>query len=258
MDLKLKNRRVLVTGSTRGIGYGIASAFVKEGARVMLTGRDAKTLKQRCQTLERSHVGSRINGFAGDLTDEAVIKDLAEKCQAVWRGLDALVLNLGSGKSVPGVSVDADEWRRVLDLNLVSTMSALRELLPLMKNNSEASITFVGSIAGLESLGAPLPYVAAKAGLTLAMKSTAQLLAPRGIRVNLVAPGNIFFKGGTWDRKLRENSKAVEEMLKTQVPMQRLGRVSEIADLVVFLASPKASFVTGACVVADGGQMRSV
>jgi 3-oxoacyl-[acyl-carrier protein] reductase len=250
MNLNLQDRRVLVTGASHGIGLGIARGFVDEGARVAITGRNLQRLKKAALELKG---GALV--CPGDLTRPDVIERVLAKVEECWSGLDILILNLGSGKSIP--SADAAEWSRVLDLNLVSAMETLRQATPLLSKGRTPAVVFIGSIAGIEALGAPIAYGAAKAALAHAMKSAARLLAPNGIRVNMVAPGNIFFTGGTWDNKLGENKKAVEAMLASQVPMNRLGRIEEAVAPVLFLASSKASFVTGTCLVVDGGQTRS-
>ena len=250
MNLNLQDRRVLVTGASHGIGFGIARGFVDEGARVAITGRDLPRLKKAVSELDANTIAS-----SGDLTKPGAIRRILAKVEKCWGELDILILNLGSGKSIP--SADAAEWNRVLELNLVSAMETLRQATPLLSKGRNPAVVFIGSIAGIEALGAPIAYGAAKAALTHAMKSAARLLAPNGIRVNMVAPGNIFSPGGTWDKKLGENKKAVEAMLASQVPMRRLGGVEEVVAPVLFLASSKSSFVTGACLVVDGGQTRS-
>jgi 3-oxoacyl-[acyl-carrier protein] reductase len=250
MNLNLQDRRVLVTGASHGIGFGIARGFVDEGARVAITGRYLPRLKKAV-----SELNANTLAFTGDLTKPGAIQRILAKVEKCWGGLDILILNLGSGKSVP--LPDAAEWNRVLELNLVSAMETLRQATPLLSKGNNPAVVFIGSIAGIEALGAPIAYGAAKAALTHAMKSAARLLAPNGIRVNMVAPGNIFLPGGTWDKKLGENKKAVEAMLASQVPMRRLGGIEEVVAPVLFLASYKASFVTGACLVVDGGQTRS-
>jgi 3-oxoacyl-[acyl-carrier protein] reductase len=119
------------------------------------------------------------------------------------------------------------------------------------------SIVFVSSIAGLESLGAPLPYGAAKAALEHYSKDLARRVGKHGVRVNTVAPGNILFPGGTWQRKLDADSPDVMQMISAEVPLGRFGAPEEIGALVAFVSSPKAAFITGACLVADGGQTRA-
>ena len=113
------------------------------------------------------------------------------------------------------------------------------------------------SIAGCEALSAPLPYSAAKAALINVTKNLSRMVGSHGIRVNAVAPGNVLFPGGSWEKKLTENREFFEEYIRREVPLQRFGRAEEVADAVVYLASERASFMTGACVVLDGGQTRS-
>lgn len=256
MDLGLRNKRVLVTGSSSGLGYGIAGGFLAEQARVILTGRNATTLAASTRKLKATYGDDRVLSVRGDLQRTTTLNRLLRTIEAEWQALDILVLNLGSGRSVPRLEATEAEWSRVLSLNLTSGMEMLRGTAPLLAKGEHPAVVVIGSIAGLEALGAPIAYGAAKAALTHATKAAARILAP-GIRVNMVAPGNIFFDGGTWDRKLKEDGKAVRDMLQREVPLRRLGTVEEIAAPVLFLASPLASFITGTVLVADGGQCRS-
>ena len=256
MDLELRDKRVLITGSSSGLGLGIAEGFLAEKARVILTGRSAPPLAAATQKLQISYGKDRVLSVRGDLQRAATLNRVLQAVEAQWGGLDILVLNLGSGKSVPGLEATEAEWNRVLFLNLTSGMEVLRRAVPLLRQGTDPAVVVIGSIAGIEALGAPIAYGAAKAALTHATKAAARLLAP-AIRVNMVAPGNIFFTGGTWDRKLKENGKAVRDMLQKEVPLHRLATVEEIAAPVLFLASPRAAFLTGSILVADGGQCRA-
>lgn len=257
MNLDLHHKRVLITGSSSGIGLGIAEGFLAENARVALTGRDAKTLSVATKRLKAIHGRDRILSLRGDLQRAATLERVLGTLKTQWGGLDILVLNLGSGQSVPRFEATEAEWNRVLALNLTSGMELLRQAAPLLGKGAHPAVVVIGSIAGIEALGAPIAYGAAKAALTHATKAAARLLASEMIRVNMVAPGNVLFPGGTWDRKLKENGKAVRAMLQREVPLGRFCTVEEIAAPVLFLASPRASFITGACVVVDGGQTRS-
>jgi 3-oxoacyl-[acyl-carrier protein] reductase len=179
---------------------------------------------------------------------------LAADAASRWGGLDILVCNAGSGQSVPpGMETEA-EWRRVLDLNLFSALNMISAARPHMRRGG--AIVCISSICGLAALGAPVTYSAAKAALNAAVRGLARPLAGNGLRINAVAPGNILFPGGTWARKLAEDKASVDAMLAREVAMVRLGKPEEIADLAVFLASPRAGFVTGTVYVADGGQLR--
>jgi 3-oxoacyl-[acyl-carrier protein] reductase len=127
----------------------------------------------------------------------------------------------------------------------------------MSRGGGDRAIVCVSSICGLAALGAPVTYSAAKAALNATVRGLARPLALEGIRINAVAPGNILSPDGTWARKLAENRPAVDEMLARDVPMRRLGKPEEIADIVAFLASPRAAFITGTVIVADGGQLRA-
>ena len=128
---------------------------------------------------------------------------------------------------------------------------------PLLKNNQEnKSITFIGSICGMESIGCPPAYSSAKAGLIAYMKNLTFPLGKHNIRVNMVSPGNIIFPGSTWEKKLKGNRESVNNMLASNVALKRLGETKDISSIVTFLSSSKASFITGSNIVADGGQIR--
>jgi 3-oxoacyl-[acyl-carrier protein] reductase len=257
LDLHLRGNRVLVTGSSRGIGLSIAQAFLAEGAQVCITGRQESTVRRSVESLGGRGATDPVWGVAGDLTQPSSVTDLIERITSTWGALDVLVLNLGSGRSAMGLAIEAAEWERVLHLNLISAMTVLGAAVPLLRAGSAPAVVFVGSIAGLEDIGAPIAYAAAKAALTQAMKSAARTLGPDGIRVNMVAPGNIFVEGGVWNQRLQANEADVRRMLRAEVPLGRLGTPDEVAAMVVFVAARCASFLTGACIAIDGGQTRS-
>lgn len=260
MDLGLSGSRALVTGSSRGIGLGIASAFVAEGATVVLTGRNVETLERARDSLARKADKALVETIPGDLGNKSTRERL--KMEMLRRGLDHVVCNVGSGQSVPILRETPEEWQRMLDINLLQSADIVLDLLPLLKDSAQGnrgpSVTFVGSICGNEAIGCPLAYAAAKAALRAYAKNLARPLAREGIRVNMASPGNILFPGSSWEEKLVRDREAVQAMLEREVPMKRLGTVEEIAAAVVFLASRQASFITGAELVIDGGQTRGL
>lgn len=260
MELGLAGARVLITGSSRGIGYSIATAFLEEGADVVLTGRDVKDLRQARSSLAEEFGHLDVDAFAGDLGDPKVRLQLHDRVAA--RGVDNLVCNVGSGQSVPILQETDEEWHRMLEINLVQAAGMVRDMRGLLAASATrgrgASMTFVGSICGLEALGCPLAYASAKAGLWAYARNLVRPLANDGIRVNQVSPGNVIFPGSTWETRLTQDSVGVQAMLDREVAMRRLGTSKEVAAAVVFLASPRAAFVTGANLVVDGGQTRGL
>jgi NAD(P)-dependent dehydrogenase (short-subunit alcohol dehydrogenase family) len=251
MELRLSGKAVLVTGSSRGIGYAIAQTLHAEGCKVALNGRTATDLTAAAASLPGAIAVS------GDVScPEDARKVVAETIRSFGH-LDILVCNVGSGRSVAPGAETPGEWQRVFALNLWSatnSVEAAREALAA----SRGAIVCVSSICGLEVVaGAPVTYSAAKAALHAYVRGIARPLGKDNVRINAVAPGNIVFDGSTWSRKLAENGEAVQAMLDKDVALGRLGTAREVAGLVAYLASPRAGFATGAIWNLDGGQVRS-
>lgn len=258
MELGLKDKVVLITGSSRGIGKTIASSFLAEGARVIVTGRDRTTLNETLEEFLNTYGAEFVCAYQGDMTNLDDIAKCVNLAVKKFNKIDILIANIGTGKSKAGLEANQSEWERIIKLNLIGSINIVKEIVPLMKKNGNGSIVIISSIAGCEVLGAPITYSAAKSALISSSKNLSYLLAKDNIRVNTVAPGNIFFKGGRWEEIIRENPDIIENYIKRNVPMQRFGKSQEIADAVLFLASERASFITGACLVVDGGETRSI
>ncbi|AWK90240.1 SDR family NAD(P)-dependent oxidoreductase [Azospirillum thermophilum] len=258
MDLHLADKAVLVTGASRGIGLAVARTFLKEGARVVLTARGTEGLATAQAVLESEIPGARIATIAADMTDAEAIDRVVRQAEDAQGPLEAVVANVGSGTSRAGVVLDRSDWTRGLDANLVGAMLLASRVLPGMTARGSGSLTFIASIAGVEAINAPVIYSAAKAGLAMAAKTLARQVARQGVRVNAVAPGNVLAPGGSWERKMAERPEWCAQYIDAEVPLGRFARAEEIADMVVFLASARASFMTGSMVVVDGGQTRSL
>ncbi len=252
MDLSLSNKRVLVTGASRGIGLAIAQGFLKEGARVVLLARTARYLADVAAKLSIEHGSDRVTEITGDCADTRTWSEVINRITLIWDGLDIVVANVGDGRSVSDSLPDQERFALTWRTNFITAEQTARFTLPLLAATG-GCLLFVSSIAGLEAIGAPTDYSVAKSALIALSKQLARKLAPR-IRVNCVAPGNVYFPGGSWDDKIQADRDRVERLIQTTVPMRRFGTPDQIADAVLFLCSDRAKFITGACLVVDGGQ----
>jgi 3-oxoacyl-[acyl-carrier protein] reductase len=256
--LDLAGKVAFVAGSTRGIGLATARAFLAEGCRTVITGRDGDALPLVRASLESDFGQDRVLAFQGDLCDSDAITTILSSVSEQWGQLDCLVANVGSGQGPTGWDPQESDWQRLMEANFMCSYRLVQQALPAMIRSRHGSIVLVASIVGLESTAAPLPYSAAKAALVNYSKNVALEVGKYDVRVNCVAPGNVLFPGGSWERHLSERPDDVRRQIDAEVPLRRFGRPEEIADLIVFLSSDRAAFMTGSCVVADGGQTRRV
>jgi 3-oxoacyl-[acyl-carrier protein] reductase len=257
MDLQLDGKVIFVAGASRGIGLGIAEACLGEGAKVALTARSPGPLKQTHDDLAQRFGADRIWSRAGDMRETPVIQSALADAERALGPLWGAVANVGIHPCPRGFDVDDEAWDAGFLQNLDSAYRLSRECLKRMMPRGEGSFVFISSMAGVDSVGAPLTYSVAKAGINHLTKDLSRFIGASGVRVNAVAPGYIKFPGGEWEERLAgPDGDFWRGMVDREVPLKRFGTIHEVAALVTFALSPVSSFVHGAILSVDGGQSR--
>lgn len=257
MDLRLQDKVALVTGASRGIGKAIAHGLAAEGCHLALCARGREVLEETARELRAQ--GVEVFPQALDLTERDAPGQFVQKAFDHFGRLHVLVNNVGGNRRKPFAETTDEDWEALLDLNFQSHVRCSRAAVPHLRDAGGGAILFVSSIFGREAGGAGLAlYNTTKTALISLAKIMAVELAPQGIRVNSVAPGSIRFPGGSWDRRVQEDPEGMRAFIEENLPIGRFGRSDEVADLVTFLASERASLITGACINIDGGQSHSL
>jgi 3-oxoacyl-[acyl-carrier protein] reductase len=246
MKIDLSGRRALVAGGSRGIGLAIAQAFAGAGANVGICARQRGPLEAAAESLQAT--GSRISARTCDLAQPEQVHDWVEAAAQDLGGIDILVNN-ASGF---GRSDDEAGWAVSVQVDLMAAVRASHAALPYIEKQG-GSIVNISSTSALHASTRTPPYGAVKAALVHYTRTQAALLAAKRIRVNCIAPGSIFFEGGTWDIARQQNPALYERTL-ARIPSGRYGTPEEVANVATFLVSDQASWVTGQTIAVDGGQ----
>lgn len=250
MDLELKNKNVIITGASRGIGRSTALAFAAEGANVAICARGQEALDNVTQEIEA--LGVKAYAASCDVADAEALKGFLNGAKNAFGSINALVNNT----SAFCAEDDEAAWKASVDIDLMATVRATQTVIPWLTEAGGGSIVHVSSISAMDLHGTPA-YAATKAGVLNHAKNMAVSLAPQNIRVNSVAPGSIYFKGGLWEQ-IKESNVDWYNGALSQIPFGRMGKPEEVADAIVYLSSARASWVSGATLVVDGVQHKGI
>jgi len=262
MDLGLKGRGVIVAASSQGIGLATAEAFAREGAQVAMCARTEKTLREAADRL-RSETGAEIYHEALDVTDAAQIQRFVEQAAKRFGRIDVCVANAGGPPAKNFLSISADEWRKAVELNLMSTVHLAKATIPYMQRHRWGRIITITSITVKQPVADLILSNSVRAAVVGLVKSLSNEFGKDGILVNNVAPGY------TATERLEElaqvralaagrSQQQIYDSWSAEAPVRRLGNPKEIADVIVWLASERASYVTGQTILADGGIYRGL
>ncbi len=251
MDLGLAGKKAIVTGGTRGIGLAVANLLAAEGCDVAICARHREAVDATVAALARS--GVKATGGAVDVADLAALRSWIAEAADTLGGLDIFIANV----SALAQGMDEAAWRHGFEIDVMGTVFGIEAALPLLEKSAAGSIVVVGSTALAEIYGPTRSYAAVKAALVPYVKGVARNLAAKNVRANMVSPGNVFFEGGVWDIVRQRNPDMFNGMLARN-PTGRMGTPEEVANAVVFLASPRASFITGTNLIIDGALTQRV
>jgi 3-oxoacyl-[acyl-carrier protein] reductase len=251
MDLELRGKLCLVSGASRGIGRAIAQALAREGARVAGVARGEADLVELIDTLP----GEGHAAIVADAATPEGAEVAVAGCVQALGGIDVVVTNVGKSFARDAAAMDDADLAKSLELNLWSAARVAQRAVPHLIARGGGSITMIASIWGREAGGAP-GYNTAKAAVIALAKALAHDYAKHAIRVNSIAPGSILFPGGGWDRRRIADPAGIADFVQRELPFGRFGTPEEVAEVVAFIASARARWITGACIPVDGGQGR--
>jgi 3-oxoacyl-[acyl-carrier protein] reductase len=256
MDLQLNGKVAAVTGSSRGLGYASAKALIAEGCHVAISARGAERLEAAAAELRATAApGAKLAAIVADVSTREGAEAFVAETVLQLGGLDVLVNNVGLARGADLAGTSDGDWQEAFDQTLYPAIRTSRAALPHLRRRGGGAILIVSSIFGREA-GGRMTYNAVKAAEISLTKSLAQQLAKHNIRVVGVAPGSILFEGGSWHKRQQADPDGIADFVRRELPFGRFGKADEVGDLVAFLASARASWISGTTVVVDGCQSR--
>ncbi|MBC8241688.1 MAG: SDR family oxidoreductase [Alphaproteobacteria bacterium] len=247
MDLGLKGKKALVTGGTRGIGRAIAEHLAIKGTNVAICAHNTNEITEAIAALQG--MGIQTTGTSVDINDQTALKTWIDAAADELGGLDVLVANVSA--------MGAADWRGSFEIDVLGSIHTVEAALPYLEKSDAGAIVAISSVSALQYFGGVRPYNTMKAALINYMSNMAHELAPKGVRVNTVSPGTIYFEGGVWHTRKVETPELFQGALGMN-PMGRMGTPEEVANATVFLCSPLASFISGTNLLVDGAMTQGV
>jgi len=256
MDLGLTGKVAIVTGGSRGLGLAGATALAAEGASVVICARGEEALASAARQLQASAAsGARVVSVSADVSTESGVRSVVDAAVNAFGRIDVLVNNVGLGKGADIEATTDADWQEAFDQTLFPAIRMSRLVVPHMRAQGGGAIVIVSSIFGREA-GGRMTYNAVKAAEISLAKSLALQLAKDHIRVVSIAPGSILFEGGSWWKRQQSDPEGIAKFVAQELPFGRFGKPEEVGAAIAFLASHKASWISGTTVVVDGAQSR--
>lgn len=251
MDLGLKGKKAIVTGGTRGIGRAIANLLVEEGCDTGICARTPAQVEEAIAAFKAK--GVQAFGAAVDVADGPQLTRFVQSTAEALGGLHIFISNV----SALGGSNDEASWKKGFEIDVLGTLRGCETAVPFLEKSGAGAIVVIGSTAAVEVAGPRRAYSSMKAAILPYIKALARNLAPKNVRVNVVSPGSVYFKGGVWEVMQQKNPDRYRQALGRH-PTGRMATPEEVANAVVFLASPRASFISGTNLICDGGMTQRV